>query len=342
MNASTLDFVASTLITRPLPFSAVDVNNIQEKSSLFQDKTGGYRRADGAINVETQKADLYLLAAPSIYSCENGFGEEYGKPFSKGGKYVTIDDFRMLFALGVQHSRRKLMGWRPQYDEVFCRYIGGYPRLSRLTSTSGKTMISRKGNNLVEPPADGKENEDWTPAIPKPTLSSSLASRNILYGVEFTLPYGPQTVKRMIGSFVPGEDIPKQWRTEGGVIYTFERTIHADVYESGRLVGISELLCGEGNMRLKISKYDDIYTNESHKDMYVEVLSTYHIKSPTYTYITHRVETPNKTLPLKNDIRYYLYLEYDDGCRTNFSSLAHDYTKWRFYCGKAHRSLRVL
>lgn len=248
-----------------------------------------------------------------IVTCADGFDERYEHPHiprqpqDTPGKYVSLSDLHNIFGIGISYGQAKLHGWTARWDYDFCNAIGGYPRGSILRNAKGKKMVSRYGDNNEPMPEDG-ESFSWAKCEPEPFFyiddSEVPAYRTRdLMTLDIAMPAQPATFKKLATS----------WTQEHNEIKIFSYTFETQTLSS-RIIALD--ICKTGNMKLKLSKFSDIYTNKKHEDSYIEVLTsnTYELPISESSTKTVRLRVPHKVVPLKAGIQYYLYLEYENGC----------------------------
>ena len=244
----------------------------------------------------------------SMVDCQNGFDSRYEVPASRGGKYVTLSDLRNIFHIGIEHGKKKIAGWRARWDEEFCNAIGGYPIGSILRTQSGIRMISRVGDNKTKVPEDGKTISEWKRCEPTALFGDDYYRYRNGISIIGELPIRPVTESRLIATY--------HCEQSQLAIFTYQ-------YLCATPRGaVAMSLCKNGNndssMRLKMSQYPDIYTNEEHSDDYIELLCHQVVRPdeswPHWLKTWMDFRSPHKVVPLKAGVTYYFFIEYENGC----------------------------
>ena len=248
---------------------------------------------DGESAFENVKAQAYTTTG--LYKAPDGFGAAYAKKASKGGRYMNLTDIRMMYYLGTEYAKMRLYGRKPFWDESFCKSVGGYARGAIIRHPSGKKMISRNENNFTAMPDEYKTDNAW--AMVKAThCFRRLYSDNLYY---FPLNFQPPFVDTTQTYVVPID-------VEYSGLYTFPMMFFAQNQRWWE-----EDLCVSGNVVLRISKYDDIMSNASHKDSYVTVGQLLY-----YDISANRLRKSFSSIPLSKG-RYYAYIGYENAKATN-------------------------
>lgn len=302
MTAKFCNLLRDQLIS--LPFSS---NEIVESSPVFQKDRNG------------------------VFNLYGGFGPKYEYPKwnyapyqHEVGAYATLDDLRNLFTIGIEHGRQKAIGWKNRWDANFCNSIGGYPGGSIVYTDDGVRMFSRKtvSGNYAKPPSDGKTNENWVNSDARPDFSPGFDFSDIISfdeGVREKIPTTPTTTKFIAATISPGIWIGGLNNTISMFVFTYLASFRTN---KGYEVAID--LCSEGHMSMKLSPFNDIYTNPKHKDEYIEVLSCTNMQVKPYkdmgiTWST-QIRAPHKAIPINHKNTLYLYLEYENGCMYKYDS----------------------
>lgn len=299
MTAKFCNLLRDQLIS--LPFSS---NEIGESSPVFQ-------------------KDRY-----GVFNLYDGFGTKYEYPKwnyapyqHEVGAYATLDDLRDIFTIGIEHGRQKAIGWKNRWDANFCNSIGGYPGGSIVYTDDGVRMFSRKtvSGNYAKPPADGKTNENWVTSDARPYFYPGFDFWDAISfdeGVRKKIPTTPTTTK-FIAATIP----PLGGNISGDEMLVFTYLAFFST-KKGSSVAID--LCSKGHMSMKLSPFNDIYTNAKHKDEYIEVLSCTNMQVKPYkdSGITwsKQIRSPHKAIPRNPKGALYLYLEYENGCMYEYDS----------------------
>lgn len=237
----------------------------------------------------------------------------YGKPKSKGGKYVTAEDMDKLFSIGISYGIQKVIGWKTHWDATRMTAIGGYPKGSVIRHNSGKKMISRRDYNRGEPPESYEDTTSWK-TIRCATEFYFDRSTDHSAGVVLnstTLPEEPTTKNIVVGPLLVNKG------DTGGFVFLYKlrRFLKFGSLSEEKPINI----CSSGNFRMKLSVYNDIYTNSSHKDAYIEVLhQEEHLDQIETRYRWHieaLFRNPHKVIPWSVRLPCYVYLEYENGQR---------------------------
>lgn len=246
----------------------------------------------------------------SLYEADAGFGEKYEVPASKGGRYMNLTDIRMMYYLGTEYAKKRLIGMKPVWDRSFCQAIGGYPEGAILRHPSGRKMVSRKSKNTDAMPNEYKTTDGW--AMVKPTQGFRGIADHFLYPqLNFQPPIVTTTQTYVV---------PMDIQYKG--VYSFPMMFFAQNqfwWESD--------LCEEGNVTLRISKYNDVLTNQSHSGNYVTAG-----KIITYDIPRQKKRKFFDPVPLVPG-RYYAYIEYDNARATGNAPVGGPYTRnYRLVC----------
>lgn len=280
------------------------------------------------INYSSSYSDVFSpLDSRGVVTCSKGFDERYEKPYTAGGKYATLTDFKNLFSIGQTYGKAKLLGWKPRWDSDFCEAIGGYPKGSILRAVDGTKMISRIGDNMEELPADALTTDEWkrmgcVPQFNIPKGEGGQWARDgRAYEVsipELPVTPGGGTWKQLVGTM----NCEESHLAICSYLYNaVNRTAQKDY-------SVFLDLCVQGDMVLKVSQYPDIYTNEDHSDEYIELLHAQTINLqgdedwPESYKPTLHLRNPHKVVPFKKGVTYYFYLEYDRGCASDGAGLS--------------------
>lgn len=245
-----------------------------------------------------------------IYVCHGGFDSQYEKPHGKGGRYATLEDIRNLFSIGIEHGRAKALGSKPHYDADFALAIGGYPKGSIVYTDEGIRMVSRRGQNYQAPQADGTTDRFWARVDPTATFYPGWDVRSVVRlesGV--VLPTEPTTTN-FLAAVIPADNV--------GRIVVFTYSAMCSIYSDGRTSYDFVNLCIQGRMSVRLSLYDDIYTNPSHADEYIEVLSceTHRVSISGVTDLI-AIRSPHMAVPLHPKKTYYVFVGYENGCASS-------------------------
>lgn len=242
----------------------------------------------------------------NIYDCRKGFGREYGKPASKGGRYMTLTDLRMMYYLGVEGGKQMLNGWKPFYDEQFCRSIGGYPKGAIIRYPDGRKMVSRIENNLQPLPEKYETNRYWAVVRPMQTWRNHTGdgSDDLVYP---PLNFIPPQEKTTAVYCIPAD-------------FMYSALYHIPLYfyvpikredSPGSWWFLESTLCTVGEFELRMSRYDDIYTNKNHSNNYITIGKIMPLR--VNQYMSRNGEAISRLIPISAG-RWYFYFDYKDGC----------------------------
>lgn len=250
-----------------------------------------------------------------IYVCHGGFDSQYEKPHGKGGRYATLEDIRNLFSIGIEHGRAKALGSKPHFDADFAKTIGGYPKGSIVYTDGGIRMVNRLGQNTIHgPQADGTTDRFWARVDPTATFYPGW---DVHSGVRLesgvVLPTKPTTTN-FLAAVITADKV----HTSPGRIVVFTYSATYFIYSDGRTFTDFVNLCIQGRMSVRLSLYDDIYTNPSHADEYIEVLSceTHRVSISGVT-DSIAIRSPHMAVPLHPDKTYYVFVGYENGCASS-------------------------
>ena len=255
----------------------------------------------------------------SLYAAESeeGFDEAYEHPRSwddgsgkPSGRYMNLTDIRMMYYLGTEYAKKRLIGMKPVWDRSFCQAIGGYPNGAILRHPSGRKMVSRRSKNTDAMPDEYKTTDGW--AVVKPAQGFRGIADHFLYPqLNFQPPIVTTTQTYVV---------PMDIQFKG--VYSFPMMFCAQNqfwWESD--------LCEEGNVTLRISKYNDVLTNQSHSGNYVTAG-----KIITYDIPRQKKRKFFDPVPLVPG-RYYAYIEYDNARATDRGAIGGPYTRnYRLVC----------
>ena len=285
----------------------------------------------------------------------NGFGEQYEIPQSKTtdfskdlrmcgypdnyiektyfspGIYPTIVDLNGLFGVGIDYGKKKILGKKNisgSIPYVWIRSADGtiYEDRSQI---EGLLYWGENGSRSISGYEIKVNNSRTTRTfgLLDYTNDKTFSSPTSFFVPEDTLLYSPDDMK-----FKLKVDLPTTPQDFSALIfemdgdnrtYTFENKIYyamnnprvspTKTYSLGRL-------CNSGNMSLRVSKYNDVLTNEDHADSYIEICRSTEIKISDD--VKTQVDSPVRAIPLKKGIRYYFYIVYENGCCDNKSDIA--------------------
>lgn len=307
MTAKFCNLLRDQLIS--LPFSS---NEIGESSPVFQKDRNG------------------------VFNLYGGFGPKYEYPKwdyapyqHEVGAYATLDDLRNLFTIGIEHGRQKAIGWKNRWDANFCNSIGGYPGGSIVYTDDGVRMFSRKtgSGNYAKPPSDGKTNENWVNSDARPVFAPGFDSWDAISfdeGVRKKIPTTPTTTKFIAATISPANN--HVYRGDEMQVFTYMAS-----FGTNKGYSVSIDLCSEGHMSMKLSPFNDIYTNPKHKDEYIEVLSCTNVHlnpKDIGMFGSTQIRAPHKAIPINHKNTLYLYLEYENGCMYEYDGTS-DYLTGR-------------
>ena len=259
------------------------------------------------------------------------------------GMYPTIADFLGMFGLGQQYGKRNILG----YKDVFSRRtsdgsynltsvafnIGKGPYPMRLPTSDSVSEDYQKRHPYSINWSEGSllRDEDMNRVLvckDKETdfVWADLYNPTRNFGTAFydgpnmndtemflttTLPTNRTDFAEPVASF-----------DGNGRTYMFNHYLTYVIYNKTTKAHhfIPKPLCKEGSMVVKLSKYNDIYTNQDHLSAYVEILRTQEFDFSTEGAgginrgRVFRVNTPPQIVALKKGVKYYLYVEYSNGC----------------------------
>lgn len=247
-----------------------------------------------------------------IYVCHGGFDSRYENPHGKGGRYATLEDVRNLFSIGIEHGRAKALGSKPHYDADFSLAIGGYPKGSIVYTDEGIRMVSRRGQNYQAPQSDGTTDRFWARVDPTATFYPGWdVSSGVRLESGVVLPTEPTTTN-VLAAVITAD----KGHTSPGRIVVFTHSATYYVNHAGRTSYEFVDLCGQGRMSVRLSLFDDIYTNPSHADEYIEVLSAEANAVPITSEVSApiTIRSPHMAVPLHPDKTYYVFVGYENGC----------------------------
>lgn len=230
----------------------------------------------------------------------------YGVPKSKGGTYVTASDLNKLFSIGITYGIQKVYGWKGRYGYGL-GFDSGYPAMYMagcvLRHSSGKKMLCRR-NHAGEMPEAYEDTKDWKTFRHTPTFTLISAVPPSDLSSVTSLPFEKTTKNIVLG---PLKIYPKD---VGGLVFLYKSYVKAMARDVRR---IAREICSCGNFRMKLSVYNDIYTNKIHKDAYIEVLHQESYVGNFGYQGEFLIRNPHKVVPWSSRQPCFVYIEYENG-----------------------------
>lgn len=237
-------------------------------------------------------------------------GSQYGVPKSKGGLYVTPIDLTRLFSLGITYGINKVYGWKAHWNKIDAgtSYVGGYCKYGKgsvIRHSSGKKLVCRKDYPEAEPPEKYEDTEYWKTIRCDPKFYFDRKTFHVPsnFSSITTLPKENTTKSIVVGP------LKISTADTGGFLFLYKSLgttyINRDKIENE--------ICATGNFSMKLSVYNDIYTNRSHKDAYIEVLHQESYVGDFGYQGEFLIRNPHKVVPWSSRLPCYVYLEYDNG-----------------------------
>lgn len=292
---------------------------------------------------QSQKTDYYKDYLMWGYKPEDArrYADQYG--FSFGGLYPSRMDMNGFFGVGQEYGKMKLRGYKAHHSDYVGDYLWSIVQSPVVSGIQGIYPPGAVGSVLRDD--EGYRDILWQ-KITHHTQGGTLGFDIYSYGWRKVAPYSsfsratddgfkrgysmPPTqsdTKYRLNTTLPTEsqnfsamilELPGDNQT-----YCFQHKIGYVSSKYGQHTNMgfrfTSDLCREGNMVLKVSKYNDLLTNEEHKDKYIEVLRSTEVEMPAgFEELRQpkkiRINSTPISLPLKKGITYYFYIEYENGC----------------------------
>lgn len=108
---------------------------------------------------------LQLENVSRSISFSTGFGSEYSKPKSDGGKYIGRNQINSICNIASLYEYYNKMGIVPTFSKEVSDKIGGYPKgvvLWNINEIESYRVVSLQDNNTVDFTISGIDNITWT------------------------------------------------------------------------------------------------------------------------------------------------------------------------------------
>lgn len=253
------------------------------------------------------------------------------------GLYPTKRDLNCIFGIGQDYGKQKILGKKQKCYKykVLKNFTTGNMdtvKVSALTNEeykkigTGAVLRDVEGSRLIY-----TENSTWreynarkhiwsdfqeTDLISTSSVNASdTAIRKTLADLHYT---------NETGLFLIGEIIGR------GQTVVISNTMNGFTKTDGWRPEFTRRKLCYGNSCLRLSKYYDLLTNQDHANAYIEVIRSSERKGFLY-------ESPEKPIPLKYGVKYYLYLDIES--RTPEIKYASDPIEFTIRCFRTERKL---
>lgn len=213
--------------------------------------------------------DQVGLPSKQIYWCGNGFGPGYDKevvdwdktPVPDTGRYVTLDDINMIYHVGMENYRAKILGHRwKYYERQFNQSEFGYPRGYIVRQEDGKRWICGKPSVFPIPGIrlgiwGGARAPYWYPFTRRQSFGKP-TSEHIPLESGINFPFEKVTRFIKVASITGHNDLV-QLRNIWDFPDEYNRS--SDAY----YINPSRFLNSVGRMEVRISEYDNLEKEEN-------------------------------------------------------------------------------
>jgi hypothetical protein len=314
---------------------------VQEYANILNSMPSVYSsppRVNGVRNVFVNSYKPNIYYADDTLSADGlGFDYRYGRPASKGGKYVTLVDLKLLAYIGTEIHKQSLYGWKPRLCPYF---IGDYGFRPICRHATGLKMISAtmpvkgRSGTLGDLPNDYiKGSALWRPIIPshKWTFENKELNANSLSQGDILLPFITQLKESLNREDIINKTFIVDVQVYRNVLLCFPLIIDQMYYGNSSRRNVTHAILTDtapsSSIRVRISKYSDVDTNILHKDSAITIGEIGRRKNPDGQRDSV-VRYNNSLVPLTTG-KWYFYFDFTNCTISNLDMFS--YERCRYY-----------